>query len=180
MELGAALGWLALATGARTAFSARGGSGRWIEGPERFHDLLEGMRKCAASPEASLLEAVRGAPPSGGGGRRTAVILSDLYEAEDLARALAALRRRYAQVVCAQVLGKEELRPPALPRALFRDAESGETLAVELTEAARAAYRRAAEAFLGERKALCLRHGARHLLVTPGDDLLLTVERALL
>jgi uncharacterized protein (DUF58 family) len=176
LRLAAALGWLGLAAGARVACTSSHGGSPWITAPERFPELLGALERTPADGTADLPAAVERAPPLGTG-RRTAVVLSDLYEAGPGARAVAALRRRAESVVCAHVVAPEELRAPAAEALRLRDAESAELLEVRLDAAARARFAAAAEAFLADRAALAARHGARLSIVRPGDDLIAAVER---
>jgi len=125
---------------------------------------------------ADLPAAVERAPVLGTG-RRTAVLFSDLYEAEPAARALGALRRRAGTVVGAHVVAPEELRAPDVAAVALRDAESGEVLRLRLDGALRSRFRAEAEAFLSARETLAARHGARLCRVAPRDDLLSTIER---
>jgi uncharacterized protein (DUF58 family) len=178
LRIAAALGWLGLAAGARVAVVSRDGGGRPVEGAERFPEILEAMEKIPPSSSADL-DVAAARVRAAGGGRRTAVLLSDLYEAEAAARAISRLRGRFGQVVCLHVVAEEELTPPPGARALLRDAETGEEIALDLTAEARAGFIRAADRFLRERQALCARHGARYVRVSPADDLLEAVGRAL-
>ena len=99
----------------------------WLTAPERFAELLAVLEKLPQGGEADLPGAVERAPPMGTG-RRTAVILSDFYEAEPLMRALAVLGRRTGTVLGGHVLAPEELRPPEDSVVRLRDAESGESV----------------------------------------------------
>ena len=176
LRLAAALGWLGLASGARVACSASTGASRWIAARERFPELLDALRKIPRGGVADLPGAVERAPASGTG-RRTALVLSDLYEAKETARALVALRRRASTVVCVHVLAPQELRAPDTPAARLEDAETGEHLALSLDREMRARFHQAAEEFLSDRAALAARHHARLVRIHPGDDLVLAVER---
>jgi len=175
MRLAGALGWLGLAAGARVAVATAAAASRWISGPERFPELLEAIER-ANGGAADFPRAVERAPAAGGG-RRTAILVGDLYEAESLTRALAALGR--AQRVCVHVVAPEELRAPDAPAVHLRDAESGAELEVQLDDATRGRFARAAERFLDDRRALATRHGARYARLTPGDDLVAAVEEVL-
>jgi uncharacterized protein (DUF58 family) len=179
LRTAAALGWLALAAGARVACAARGGASSWITATERFPELLDALEKLPRGGAAELPAAVERAPVMGSG-RRTVVLFSDLYEAEPAARALAALRRRVSTVVCAHVLAPEELRAPGGPAVIVRDAESGASMQVRLDAHARQAFHDAAERFGAERSELAARHGARLVRIAPDSDLVLSVERLLL
>lgn len=179
LRLAAAVGWLALASGARVACAGRGAAGRWITARERFPELLDALLRLPEGGAADLPDAVERAPAPGAG-RRTAILLSDFYEAEPFARAVAALRRRSAQVVCAHLLAPEELRPPERDAVELRDAESGEALALSLTAEVRERFLREADRFLQEREAIATRHGARLVRIAPGDDLVAAVERVVL
>ena len=176
LRLGAALGWLGLATGARVAATARGGATRWCAGVERFTEILDGLERLPQGGDADLPSAVERAPRAGTG-PLTAVVLSDFYEAESAARALAALQRRSAAVHGVHVLAPAEMRVPAGSAARLVDAETQATMQVELTEEIRAAFHAAAEAFAEERKALAVRHGARWSMLDPEEDLVAAVER---
>jgi len=178
LRLAAALGWLGLAAGARVACTARDLASPWLTAPERFPELLAALEKAASGGTADLPAAVERAPPLGTG-RRTAVVLSDLYEAEPAARAVGALRRRLGTVVCAHLVAPDELRAPADGALLLRDAETGEVLPVRLDDARRAQFRAAGEAFLQERAQMAARHGARLTRVAPGDDLIAAVEKVI-
>ncbi len=176
LRLAAALGWLGLATGARVAAAARGGATRWCAGVERFREIMDGLERLPPGGTADLPSAVERAPRPGTG-PLTAVVLSDFYEAEPAARALAALRRRSAAVHGVHVLAPAEMRVPAGAAARLVDAETQETLQVELTEEIRGAFHAAAEAFAEERKTLAVRHGARWTTLDPAEDLVAAVER---
>ncbi|MHC4547433.1 MAG: DUF58 domain-containing protein [Planctomycetota bacterium] len=176
LRVAAALGWLGLAAGARVSCCSRAAASRWLSAKEHFPELLAALEKLPKGAAADLPAAVERAPALGTG-RRTAVIFSDLYEAEPATRALAALRRRAATVVCAQVVAPEELRAPAVPAVALRDAETGEILRVRLDAATRSRFHAEGGAFLAERAALAARHGARLCRVAPRDDLLAAVER---
>jgi uncharacterized protein (DUF58 family) len=176
LRLAAALGWLGLAAGARVACTSSRGASPWLTAQERFPELLRALEQIPADGLADLPAAVERAPALGTG-RRTAVVLSDLYEAEPAARAVAALRRRADAVVCAHVLAKEEVRVPAGEGFRLKDAETGERVEVRLDAGARDRFHAAAEAFLKDREALAARHGARLCRVEPDGDLIAAVER---
>ncbi len=176
LRLAAALGWLGLAAGARVACTSCRGASPWLTAQERFPELLQALEKIPAGGAADLPAAVERAPAVGTG-RRTTVVLSDLYEAEPAARAVAALRRRADALVCAHVVAAEEVRVPAGEGFRLRDAETGEQIELRLDAAARDRFRAAAEAFLKDREALAARHGARLCRVEPQGDLIAAVER---
>jgi len=179
LRLAAALGWLALAAGARVACASGGGASRWVAAVERFGDLLDALERLPGGAGADLPAALESAPPHGSG-PRTCVLVSDLYEGAPFAQALAALKRRGADGIAVQLLAPEELRPPDGAAARLTDAESGETIDVALTPAARERFRREADAFLKERAAIAVRHGARLVRLAPADDLVQAVERVFL
>ena len=179
LRLAAALGWLGLASGARVACTASSAASPWLTGTERFPELLAALEKTPAGGVADLPRAVDRAPPLGTG-RRTAIVLSDLYEAEPAARAIAALRRRAGAVVCAHVLASDELRAPEQPAVVLRDAESGASVTLTLDAATRQRFAAAADAFVAERAGVAIRHGARVCRVAPADDLIAAVERVVI
>ena len=152
LRLAAALGWIGLATGARVACCSRGGASPWITAPERFGELVRVLEKLPMGGEADLPAALEQAPPLGTG-RRTAILLSDFYEAEPLARALAVLGKRASNVIGVHLLSDEELRAPADAVVRLEDAESGEVVELEIGGAVRESYRDRAESFLAERLA---------------------------
>jgi len=176
LRLAAALGWLGLAAGARVACTSCRGASPWITAAERFPELLQALEKIPHDGVADLPAAVERAPALGTG-RRTAIVLSDLYEAEPAARAVAALRRRADAVVVAHVVANEEVRVTAGEGFKIRDAETGEVLDVRLDAAGRERFHAAAEAFLKDREALAGRHGARLCRIEPEGDLIAAVER---
>ena len=137
---------------------------------------MSALQKIPRGGVADLPAAVERAPPLGTG-RRTAVLLSDLYEAEPAARALSALRRRAGAVVCAHVVAPEELRAPDVPAVLLQDAESGESISVRVDARLKDSFHAEAEEFLSERAGAAARHGARLVRVAPQDDLIAAVER---
>jgi uncharacterized protein (DUF58 family) len=177
LRLAAALGWLGLAAGARVAITSSGGASRWVGAPERFPELLDALERLPVTDTADFPRAVERAPAAATG-RKTAVFVGDLYEAEPLARALAGAGR--AQRVCVQVIAPEELHAPTAPALRVRDAETGEEREVFLDAAARARFLSEAEHFLTDRERLVRRHGARFARVSPGDDLVAAVEDVLL
>ncbi|MEM8883611.1 MAG: DUF58 domain-containing protein [Planctomycetota bacterium] len=176
LRLAAALGYLGLAAGARVAVAATGGASRWWSGTQAFPELLTALESLGAA-EADYPRALQRAPAAGAG-RRTAILIGDLYEAEPLARALTALGR--AQRLCVQVIAPAEITPPDGVALHVEDAETGETLEVPLDSAARSRFRAEAERFLEERASLAQRHGARFARVRPEDDLIGAVEQVLL
>jgi len=176
LRLAAALGWLGLASGARVACTSCRGASPWLTAQERFPELLRALEQTPADGAADLPLAVERAPAVGTG-RRTAVVLSDLYEAEPAAHAIAALRRRADALVCAHVVAKDEVRVPAGEGFRIRDAETGELVDVRLDAAGRERFEAAAAAFLADREALAARHGARLCRVEPDGDLIVAVER---
>jgi len=179
LQLAAALAYLGLASGARVAcVSSRGGSA-WVQGTERFSEVLETLLRLPSGGVADLPAAVKRAPPAGAG-RRTAVLLSDFYEAEGTARALAALRGKGAHLVCGQILAPEEMTAPAAAAVALTDAETGETLSLDLDAETRTRFSQEANRFLEERLRIAGRHGARLVQVPPGDDLLHRVERVIM
>ena len=176
LRVAAALGWLGLAAGARVACCSRTAASPWLTAPERFPELLAALEKMPQGGTADLPAAVERAPALGTG-RRTAVILSDFYEAEPAARAVGALRRRAGTVVGAHVVAPQELRAPDVAAVALRDAESGEVMRVRLDGATRSRFHAEADAFLSARETMAARHGARLCRVAPEDDLLAAVER---
>ena len=178
LQLAAALAYLGLASGARVAcVSSRGGSA-WVTGVERFSEVLDTLTRLPSGGVADLPAAVKRAPPAGAG-RRTAVLLSDFYEAEETARALAALRSKGAHLVCGQILAPEEVSAPDVAAIALTDAESGEALSLELNAETRTRFSRAADEFIEERFRIAGRHGARLVQVPPAEDLLHRVERVI-
>jgi len=177
LRLAAALGWLGLAAGARVAVTTSGGASRWVAAPERFPELLDTLERLPVTDAADLARAVERAPAAAGG-RRTAVLIGDFYEADPLARALAGLGR--AQRVCVQLIAPDELRAPDEPALRVRDAETGEEQEIFLDAAARVRFRTEAEHFLTEREQLVQRHGARFARIAPADELVAAVEEVLL
>jgi uncharacterized protein (DUF58 family) len=176
LRVAAALGWLGLAAGARVACCSRAGSSPWLTAQERFPELIAALEKLPRGGTADLPAAVERAPALGTG-RRTAVLFSDLYEAEPAARALGALCRRAGTVVAAHLVAPAELRAPEGAAAALRDAESDEVLRVRLDAAMRARFHAEADAFLSARETLAAGHGARLCRLAPQDDLLAAVER---
>ncbi len=179
LRLAAGLGWLGLVAGARVCCATAAAATRWIAAPEHVQELLDAIEKLPPQSVADLPGAVERAP-RGGSGRKTIVLLSDLYEGDAFARALALVARRGATVLCAQVVAADELRAPAHAALSLVDAESGETLDVSLDDAARARFHAAAEGFLADRLAVATRHGARLVRISPGDDLVDSVAQVLL
>jgi len=176
LRLAAALGWLGLAAGARVACCSRGGASPWLTAQERFPELIHVLEKLPVGGEADLPAAIEQAPPLGTG-RRTAVLLSDLYEAEPLARSLAVLGKRASNVIAVHLLAGEELSVPEDAVVRLKDAESGDVVELETGGAVRNAYRARVEGFLQERRSLLAKHGARWTRVAPDDDLVDAVER---
>jgi hypothetical protein len=80
-------------------------------------------------------------------------------------------------VICAHVVAPQELRAPPEPALLLEDAETEETVRIELTDRARDRFAQAAESFVADRAGLAARHGARLARLDPEDDLVDAVER---
>jgi len=177
LRLAAALGWLGLAAGARVSVASAGGASRWVAAPERFPELLDALERMPVSETADFPQAVQRAPAAAGG-RRTAILLGDFYEAEPLARSLAGLAR--AQKVCVQVIAPDELHAPQSAAVRVSDAETGEARVVHLDASVRARFHEQAEQFLTEREQVAHRHNARFVRVNPADDLVASVEQVLL
>ncbi len=178
LRLAAALGWLALRAGARVACVTAAGASPWVSAPERFVELLTALQRLPDQTAAELARAVERAPASGAG-PRSAVLLSDGYEHDDVTRAVAALRRRAGAVTWGHVVAPDELRAPDAPNVELVDAETGERQRVALTPAVVEAFAKRADQFLRETRQAVQRHGASYASAGPEVDLLTAVERVL-
>lgn len=88
------------------------------------------------------------------------VWISDFWDPPGVAPALRLLARRQCEAFWLQVASAADAAPPAAGRWTLRDAETDETLGVDLDAADREAYSRAMEQYSDGLRAACRRHGA--------------------
>jgi uncharacterized protein (DUF58 family) len=170
LQLAAALGWMALhaadrltvirfADGVNDAWGPGVGSGR---GPSLLAYLARRPRGDGSPTklEAACRQAARTVPAGG-----LAVVLSDLWLADDLNRALALLARPRWDVLLLHLLGPLELAPEEAGSVTLRDAETGRTLEVLLDAELSAAYREALNGRIDRIRSAATGRGARHELV---------------
>ena len=103
------------------------------------------------------------------------VVLSDLLdEPDEVLRALRLLRHRKHDVVVFHIMDEAELTFPFREPLVFRDVETGDTLAAQPSQL-RASYLDAVQAFMERYRAGCAAHGMDYRLMstaTPFDDAL--------
>ena len=173
VELAVALAWIALHAADRVTvirFADRvvdtwgpaAGSGR-VAG--MLAHLTGSVRAAAGATtlQATCRQTARLAPSGG-----LAIVVSDLWLADDLDAALALLPRPRWDVLLLQVMGRRELEPTLKGAVTVRDAESGEELQLLLDDAALHAYRQALHARLDRLRAVAAGRGARYALI-PAD-----------
>lgn len=173
LELAAALAWIALHAGDRVTVVPFAADALDVWGPAtgsgRGPALL---RHLAALPERSatdtrLAPAARraaSAAPAGG----MAVVVSDLWLADDLHDALGALPAPRWDVLLLQLLDRDELVPTLEGSLLLEDSESGQALDLVIDAPLRAAYRSALHARLDRVRSVAADRAARVELI-PAD-----------
>jgi uncharacterized protein (DUF58 family) len=146
------------------------------QAPRRFKGsagvpaLLEALRRLeAAGPTglaaATLDLAARPGPPG------ITILTSDLMD-EDWEVGVRRMAARGGDAVVAHVLAEVDLRPDLTGDLDLVDAETGRSVPVGLTDAARSAYERRAAAWLAAVTSACSGAGVGHLLVPAEADLL--------
>jgi len=179
----AALAYIALAAGHRveTGFFADGRTDWLPVGSDKnaifgLIDRLAGVDAAGRTSVGPAIEDVFERSRE----KRLLVLLSDLLDDGEPHPVLSTLTARGFDVSVVQVLSHEEAQPTVRGRIRLRDAETGETLSVRLTDGVVAAY---AEALrdLGERwSAFCGRHDVRFLSTTtdvPFEDFVMRYLR---
>jgi uncharacterized protein (DUF58 family) len=173
-QLVAALGWMSLVHGDRVSvdcFPLAQGQSCWgpFSGAGRGRGLLAFVSSLAPrhGRRTNLLPAVKQAVNA----RQTGgllVLVSDLWVVDDLDSALSFVRPPRWEALVLQVLGRGELAPSRMGALELEDSESGETLTLDVDEAALAEYRTALNARLERLRQLAGRHGAGYALL-PAD-----------
>lgn len=170
-ELAAALAWMTLARGDSlrlTSFPVGEASIAWApaRGTGRGRELLAELSTLPVqTASASLLEPVVQAALRGARGGLL-VLISDLWLADDLDRALAlAPSPRWDRLIL-QVLHPAELRPEALGSVELVDAESGQSLPLHLDARLCDAYRAAMTARLERLRQSAARQRASYALLS--------------
>jgi uncharacterized protein (DUF58 family) len=165
-RLTALLGAIALLRGDRLRLSlladgdARAERQLW--GPRALAALLEQVEAAGWAARTDLARSLRAAR-SPSGSAQVAVLVSDaLVEDDALDAAIVALAGAGTATALVQVVDPE---PVADARGAVElvDEETGERLALELTAAARAAYRTRVDALVERVAALCATHGVHHV-----------------
>lgn len=180
LELAAALGWLGLARGDRVVVAPwpRGRAAPWgpAAGAARAASLLAYLAELSPQPGAAtaLSPAVRAAVSDASGG--ALIVISDLWRADDLDRALTFAPRARWDRSLLQVLDPSEIRPSADGPVALVDSETGERLALQIDDALRDAYVAALRTRLDRLAARCAAAGAGWALLSADWPL----ERAVL
>jgi uncharacterized protein (DUF58 family) len=148
VELTAALGWISLALGDRVSVGvlpevaglAGWGPATGVGANRRLLAYLEALPAATggASALAPVVRRVARAAPVGG----LAVLVSDLWLADDLEVALAGLPAPRWEVLVLQVLDRAELEPDVEGALELVDVESGLGVTLRVDEVVREAYRR--------------------------------------
>ena len=165
-RLTALLGAIALLRGDRVRLSllAEGGARpeRQLWGPRALGGLLEQVEAARWAARTDLARSLRAAR-SREGAAQIAVLVSDaLAEPDALDEAIVALAGAGTATALVQVADDAPLAGERGAVELV-DAESDERLSVELTPAARAAYRARVDAHAASVAATCARHGVAHV-----------------
>jgi uncharacterized protein (DUF58 family) len=182
-RIAAALAYVGLASLERVRIVAvDGGVRAHLEagrGKSHLVGVLDFLRGLAPRGRTDLARAVEEflphAPQAG-----LVVLVSDLLDPAGYERPLATLQGRGFDVWCLQVTDAADLAPPGTGDLAAGDAETGEVLAVHLTEEVRERIMREAERFQADLRAWCLDRGigcAEAPTHVPVDALVLEVLR---
>jgi uncharacterized protein (DUF58 family) len=165
-RLTALLGAIALLRGDRVRLSlladGTARAERQLWGPRALGALLEQVEAAQWAARTDLARSVRAAR-SREGAAQVAVLVSDALAAPDaLDEAIVALAAAGSASALVQVVEDAPLSGERGAVELV-DAESGARLSVELTSAARAAYRGRVDALVSDVAARCAHHGVAHV-----------------
>lgn len=162
-RVAAAFGYLALQQGGSAALAGQAS----VSGPSRFARLLEQLISATpdqpAGPGAALkvLAAAPKAPSD-------LVLIGDLLEPPQVLEPMQILTQRGTRITLVQVLSPDEVDPPQGDNLELHGLEEGESLRLNLDDAALAAYRARLEAHLQALGILARRFG--WALVTAQSD----------
>ena len=182
-RLAAALAYVGLASLDRVRLIAIDGGvrGHLEAGRGKSHILavLEFLRGLTAAGRTDLARSVEAflphAPQSG-----LAVLVSDFLDEAGYEKPLTTLQGRGFDVWCLHVTDEADLAPPGGGDLAARDAETGETLGVHLTDDVRRRIAQEAERFADDLRGWCLARGIGHAdapTSVPADVLVLEVLR---
>jgi len=187
LEYGAAclsaLAYIGLAARHRVEMASfAGGECKWFPaGSEKSRifgliDHLAGLKAGGRTSVAAALEETFERSRE----QRLIVLISDLLDQDRSTETLAMLAARGFDISIIHVLAREEVEPALRGRMRFRDAETGESIALRITDADAARYREALRDF-GERwSAFCGKHDIRFLSAAtdvPFEDFVMTYLR---
>ena len=161
----AALGYIGLCAGHQIETCAFNADCTWYtagadkKGIFGLIDFLSGMRPEGMTALAPALQKAY----ERAGEKCLVVLFSDLLDEGRAQQALAALASRGCDISVVQILSRDEIEPQARGRVLFRDAETGTAVPMQISDADAAAYREELRGF-GERwSAFCGKHDIRFL-----------------
>jgi uncharacterized protein (DUF58 family) len=179
----AALGYIALAGRHRVEVGAfTEGRVEWFPvgaDKERVFDLIDYLGRLEPAGDLTADAALESLAERSRE-RALAVLASDLLGGERTAGVIAGLAARGFDLSIIHVVSREEVEPTVRGRTVLRDAETGQAVPLNITDAAAAAYRAAFREF-GERwNVLCRKHDVRFLSTTtetPFEDFVMTYLR---
>jgi len=182
-RLAAALAYVGLASLDRVCLVAIDGGvrGHMDAGRGKSHILgvLEFLRGLTAGGRTDLARSVEAFLPHAPQ-RGLAVLISDFLDEGGYEKPLTTLQGRGFDVWCIQVTDAADLAPPGAGDVAARDAETGETLGIHLTDEVRRRIADEAERFAADLRAWCLARGIGHAEAPtsiPADVLVLEVLR---
>ncbi|MEQ8765908.1 MAG: DUF58 domain-containing protein [Planctomycetota bacterium] len=153
---------------------------RMLTGKPHLPSCLQRLES-AEVHQGSMAETL-GALPAGFASRDATLILSDLFDLEDLERSLRRIGRRTRRIVCVQILDPIDLAPERDGWRRVRDVETGRQRLIRLSSELRDACAEALREHEQQVSALCRRYGARRLLLdtaSPFERAMLRVLEAL-
>lgn len=182
IRLAAAMGLLAVRSGARVNVVRLGGNGPRSSNLDRWAQaraFLEGLDAIEAdAPRRPVVDTLRSAFPASHA-RRAVILLTDAYELEEWLHGLESLCASGHRPVLWQVFAPEEIHPPLEGALQLVDAEGGETRDLSWNDATRNVYQHRLEQFLETLERTCARHRIPWQAHVTDRDELLELQRFL-
>ncbi len=141
-----------------------------LVGKDSYMNEISALNKVTFDGSASLSEAIVRSMVGYGDGR--SIIISDFLSEENYQDAIDYLRSKRRDVLCLQILGREELNPLARGRMILRDSEQDEkfyknNIARDVLQA----YQKAIEYVTTRIEKFCMSREADYLLISTEDSM---------
>ena len=141
-----------------------------LVGKDSFMNEISALNRVKFDGEARMSEAIVRSVVGYGDGR--SIILSDFLSDDKYTDAIDYLRSKKRDVLCLQVLGKEELDPTARGRMILNDSEQdGRFYKNNIARDVLQAYKKAVEFVTSRIERFCMSREADYLLISTADTM---------